>query len=303
MLPARPTIPPASEEAAWWYKDTGVEKGPASAVELGRLAVIGILRADTLVWQSGFGPLWRRLDETDMWKPGVAAPPSADHGRWTKAFAKLGANPKARPGSWLGFFFGPLAYFYLGMWTKGLVITSGWLAGVLAVTLVQDAMDVPTSTTLPNIALAFFCAHNLKRDYYLFRVIGERVWPSLRMADNVLACCATPVLLMTGIGIASFVNAPDRMTELVAGVWADGPLKVVNDIEGRRKTITYGGVMHRVKMESVDLYAQQIVFRDDALPNTLYTFQKHHTDDPTIFTLDFLVNDELVGNMVYVRPS
>ncbi len=296
-------VPDRSPEAAWWYKDAGTEKGPASADELGRLAEIGILRADTLVWQSGFGPVWRRLDETDLWTHEVAKPPLADYGRWSKAFAKLDANPKARPGSWLGLFFGPLAYFYLGMWTKGLLITSGWLAGLLVMTIVQDAMDAPTSMKLPNLVLAFFCAHNLKRDYYRFRVLGETMWPRFRKADNVLACTATGGLLFLALCFASLGNAADQMTDVVAGVWSGDTLKVVNDLSGRRKTITYGSVTHVVEMESVDGEAGVIVFRDVAKPKTLYTFQKHFSDDRSIYTLDFFVNDVLIGNLGFVRPA
>ncbi len=167
------SIIPSNGDTTWWYKDGEKSKGSASADELGRLAAIGILRADTLVWQEGFGTHWKRLEETGLWTPTAAKGPPFDHGRWSQAFAKIDADPKARPWSFLGLIFGSLAYFCLGMWTRGLIITAGWLAGVLLLLLAQNAMDAPTSTKLPDVLLGLYCSWNLKHDLYRFRVRGR----------------------------------------------------------------------------------------------------------------------------------
>ena len=293
---------PSDEGTTWWYKDGSVHKGPASAEELRRLANIGILQASSLVWQEGSGPHWRRLAETELWQLDAAKGPPSDHGRWSKVFAKLDAKPEARPWSWLGFFLGPVAYFLLGMWTRGLIITSGFLAACLALIMVENAADYPTSLKIPSVLLTIFCSRSLKRDYYRFRILGERVWPSLRGADNVLACSAASGLLFLAVGFAQLNNAADSLSDDVAGVWENETTKVVNALDEFDKTITYDGVTHYVAIKSVDGAAGVIVFRDLHDPKLLITFQKRLSEDGKTYSLDFLVNDEVVGNLVYARP-
>lgn len=58
--------------SAWFYEYQGGRVGPVAEEEVKRLAASGKIGSDTLVWQEGFGPTWRRLGECDI----VPAPPS-----------------------------------------------------------------------------------------------------------------------------------------------------------------------------------------------------------------------------------
>ena len=295
------TDPAPSLEDAWWYKDGGDPRGPVKAVELCRLAEAGALRRDALVWTDGYGSHWRRLDEAGI---RLGGPPPADHGSWAKVFARMEADPKARPGSWFGFFLGPLAYFRYGMWTKGLLITATWLAIMLVVTLAEDAAGA-SLRGLPAFPLMIFCAHNLKRDYYRYRVLGERVSPRFRRLDNVAVGIAACLMLFLAVCWAELANPVDGLSTEVAGVWEGDGFDVVVDTAGLVKTIDYEGVRYQVRVRSFDDTNGVIVFADTRDPGMLLTFVKHPEEgrDEGKYSLDFRFNDVLVGNLRYLRPA
>ena len=296
------TDPAPSLEEAWWYKDGGDPRGPVTAVELRRLVEGGALRRDALVWTDGYGSHWRRLDETGV-RLGEGPPP-ADHGPWAKVFARIEADPKARPGSWLGFFLGPLAYFRYGMWTRGLLILAAWQVMMLAVIVAEDAAGASLKG-LPAFPLMIFCAHNLKRDYYRFKVLGERVWPRFRRLDNVPVCAAACVALFLAAGCAELANPVDGLSTEVAGVWEGDGFDVVVDTAGRVKTIDYEGTRYQVRVRSFDDANGVIVFADTRDPDMLLTFVKHLEEgrDEGKYSLDFRFNDVPVGNLRYLRPA
>ena len=290
--------PVPTDEAGWWYKDAGGSLGPVTASELGRLVDTGLLRRDVLVWTDGYGSHWKRFDDADA-RPD-RGPPQADYGRWSKPFAKIEADPKARPRSLFGFFFGPFAYFRYGMWTKGLMIAATWQIVTLILIIAQDVGGTSLKV-VPAFPLMIYCARNLKRDYYKFRVLGERVWPRFRRLDNVLALSFTCVALFLAIGFAKLANPVDSLAFDVAGVWESDDVKIFVDTADNYKTITYDGVSHHVEVRSVDNINDVIVFVDTQDPSTIMTFSKLVEGDK--YSLDFRINDTPAGNFLYLRPN
>lgn len=284
-------------EAAWWYKAGGGSMGPVTAAELARLAAAGVLRRDAPVWTDGFGSLWKRLDEAGV-RLGEGPPPD-DHGPWADAFARIEADPKARPRSWLGAVLGPVAYFRHGLWTKGLLILAAWLAVMLAATLVQDGLGMSV-IALPLFPLMVFCSRNLKYDYYRYRVLGERVWPRFARLDNVPACAVACVLLFLAVGVAEDANPVDGLNSNIVGVWQADDLKIVIDTAGEKKTITYDGLAHRVTMRNIEATQGVIVFATDD-SGALITLSKH-VDPNGTYSLDVSVDDAFIGNFLYLRP-
>lgn len=75
------------------------------------------------------------------------------------------------------FFFGPIYYFVLGMWRKGLT----WLALTLGVSVAAAVAVValgfpPFVTRAAGIALQVLYASNANADYYRKQIQGETFW-------------------------------------------------------------------------------------------------------------------------------
>lgn len=213
----------------WWYEDDGETKGPVSGKWL--LALIGNqrLRPDALAWREGFGDQWKPIDQTELLAKGTTTPNQMgdDDPKWQKTFAAFDAATDFHyERSWAALIFGPLYYFYLGMWRKGLVIVgiSIWAS------LVVEAVSAVVGLTLPQKALGFganaFCCVYAKRDYYQLKRFGQRMWPALSWLDSrwtIAALLVSPMLLVTVA--ASFVD--DNQTARSAA--ADSPAPAVAD--------------------------------------------------------------------------
>jgi hypothetical protein len=69
------------------------------------------------------------------------------------------------------FFFGPIYYFYLGMWRKGLT----WVS--IAAAILAVAMGLPAAVTRAlGIGLQVLYASNANTDYYRKQIQGETFW-------------------------------------------------------------------------------------------------------------------------------
>ena len=154
------------------------------------------------------------------------APARAYHRKWQGAFdaaedeenAKTGAvrasmSDRMKRGWKLqsipGFIFGPLYYFYLRMWRKGLLIIGLLPIIGLTQTIVGGAKFL-------DILIPVVCMTYAKRDYYRFCVRGETVWPILRFSRNIWTDAALVVgaAIVCSIGIASLDGVSDGKTEI-----------------------------------------------------------------------------------------
>ncbi len=123
------------------------------------------------------------------------APARAYHRKWQGAFDAAEDEENAKIGgvrasmsdrmkrNWKlqsipGFIFGPLYYFYLGMWRKGLLIIA--LVPILAL-----AEAIVGSLKAASFLIPALCMTLAKRDYYKFCVKGEMVWPIFRFSKSI----------------------------------------------------------------------------------------------------------------------
>ena len=288
-----------ADEAIWWYRDGATTQGPVSVTDLLKIAE-GPLGPAMLVWRKTFGASWKRLDAMLAASGAIEAPPTTDYGRWTDSFAKFSADPAKNQPSWLGIL-GPFAYLYLGMWRRALIILSASLSFEILFALAEYGSESRTHV-LPGILILSFCVRNLKRDYYSFRVLGEQMWPRLHVMRNGFACGGAVLFLVIALALVQLSDPADTMVADVAGVWQSDGANVVIDVAGLTKTITYGGVSHAVRMASVDGRNSVVVFEDVRSPKTLFTLQKHVSETDGTYSVDLLVDDQLVANLLYVRP-
>ena len=290
--------PPVDGE--WWYRATGGTSGPVSTAELRRLSSGGPLDGDTPVWRKGDGAHWRRLAEA-LAPAQRSGPPAADHGRWAKTFAAIEANPRKLRWSWLGLL-GPIAYLCLGMWRKALVIvTAAWLVyAVIGIAQWERGSHV---VGLPAGFVLMFCAQRLKTDLYRHRVLGETMWPALRVMAPAWVCGPVAAVAFLALVLVKAANPADAMLGDVAGVWQSGEgATVVLDVGGTAKRIAYGTHKVTVQVEKVDDDGEGLVF--DVLwgePKRI-AVRKHWSDDHATYTLDVYQGDELMANVAFLKP-
>jgi hypothetical protein len=75
------------------------------------------------------------------------------------------------------FFFGPIYYFYLGMWRKGLTWVFVTATLSIAVAILAVAMGLPAAVTRAlGIGLQVLYASNANTDYYRKQIQGETFW-------------------------------------------------------------------------------------------------------------------------------
>ena len=288
-----------ADEAVWWYRDGAATLGPVSLVELQRLAE-GPLGSATFVWRKTFGDTWKRLDDVFAASDAIDVPPSNDYGRWTESFAGFAADPKRSQWSWLGIF-GPFTYLYLGMWRRALVILSVSMSFELLIAIADYGRE-SKDYILPDLLILSFCVRNLKRDYYNYRVLGEPMWPRLRVMRDGYACGIVAFALFVMLGVAQLGNPADTLIADVAGVWQSDGANVVIDVAGKTKTITYGGTSHAVRLRSVNGVNEVIVFEDIRHPTTLITLSKQWSEAHDKYSVDLMVDDQFMANLLYVRP-
>lgn len=81
--------------------------------------------------------------------------------------------------NFIGFFFGPIYWFVLGMWKKNLVM----LGGMVVVSVLLGLYEMSTGTEIPrpvdngiNMAFAFLYMFLTNRAYYLKQAKGVNGW-------------------------------------------------------------------------------------------------------------------------------
>ena len=135
-------------------------------------------------WQSAFDAA---EDEEIAKKPDVVRASMAERMRrgW-----KLQSIP--------GFLFGPLYYFYLRMWRKGLL-----MIGLLPI--VGLTQTIVGGAKFLDLLIPVVCMTFVKRDYYKFCIQGEAVWPWARISKNIWADAAlvTATLVICKAGVTA----------------------------------------------------------------------------------------------------
>ena len=128
-----------------------------------------------------------QLDVSDKWKEKFEAMEKA--GLSELGYLKMlqgdkfkGMSFKERHGiqfnNW-ALVFGVLFYFSKGMWSKGgLILASSWLLAAVLIGL-ESVIEMEIPAVFYWIAPAIFCAQFANRDYYMLKVKGETVWPSV----------------------------------------------------------------------------------------------------------------------------
>ena len=207
----------------WWYQQDDETKGPISGAELQGLVNDRTLPSGTLVWNEAFGESWKPFDQTDLTvrrPPSVRAeaegssyPPS-----WQKTFDKLDKDTSEFPYTWsfLGFLFGPLYYFYLRMWRKGLLIIGLSICANVLFMLGHALLGLPEFNRWSAVVVEGFCSVFVTRDYYRFKKLDERVWPPLaRFANSyvIAALIVVPVVVILVLSMIADSYADDAPTK------------------------------------------------------------------------------------------
>lgn len=299
---AGPALTNDGMSEVWFYRRNGETSGPVSESNLQGLLGQCVIDGSTLIWREDFGNHWKRFDETPAWqRPQTPAAPPTSYGRWSKSFQKFDAKPKSIQWSFGGIIFGPLEYFFLGMWSKGLVIVSAYLAATLMITLFHNLTET-SPTALPSILPGVLCAVLVKRDYYRFRVLGERMWPTLRILKKPYIAGGLVVLMAIANIAALTLNSPSMLSVDVSGVWQHDDLNVVIDTAGAKKTMRFNGSVMPVTIKSVDGGSDIIVFQEEKAPKKLITLRKKWDEDHQSFSLDMYLDDQFMAHLDYIRP-
>ncbi len=117
-----------------------------------------------------------------------------------------------------GFFFGPLYYFYLGMWRKGLLI-------IALVPIIAVVQTITGGGKFFDLLIPVLCMTYAKRDYYKFCTRGETVWRWARFSKNIWtdAALVAASVIACSVGIAALDNAGgDKVSSHVT---SDAPLQ------------------------------------------------------------------------------
>lgn len=195
--------------------------------------------------------------------------------------------------------FGPLQYFILGMWKRGV-----FAVGLFAIS-VAILYYILALAGLPSKAVGFLWyafVGIIPADYYQYKVKQSPIWDGFKPVENPLAAFAISIACIVGAGfIMSSVNTPDDLMEEVSGVWRDGNNKIVEiRLEGTTKKIIYDGNTFSVSLKRGGNMDGIVVLNVVGQPKP-WTIREVK-DGKGSFTLTLTVNDTDTFDLNYVRP-
>lgn len=120
-------------------------------------------------------------------------------GKYWSRYKELTASERFDMFRIFGFLLGPIYYFILGMWHKGLIL----LVLTVLLTHLLVATDSESSLKYLGVALSAFCATVSTWDYYLKIECDEKVWSFLRKGIPE-AVTSIPALLILVVGVTAF---------------------------------------------------------------------------------------------------